>query len=344
MIGSKPGRGMTLALLLAVTAGLPHEAAAQTDEAGVPKGANATDRQGQGPVDETRDTPGRVDDRLRFRVGVTPRYISNYFQTQDDFLSGSATADKESVTVTTLAGEVEYDLVTGSNSSLTAGARIRRNLFHDLDGANSTDLDATLSYKFQPSEVRLGVFRTPRRLVSNSGGNNIYSKTNGFNVEYLTRPSRRLRTRAEYQYARETFSAFAERDVDRHLLSADVRYQIDPLFTPGIGFEYLRGKGRSDNFSYRRPALVLVANSRISDIAYLTFRYRHSRRKFTTDTATDSNFGRIDRRGDLSLYGTTQLGKGFELFGFASRTRSNSNRDARDFTGYETGLGLFFNF
>ena len=337
MIHSEYARGMTLLLLTAVAAmAHPATATAQVSDAKTPEGATRDESQ--------RRAPARENDPLRFRVGVTPRYISNYFQTQDDFQSGSAPIAKEGVTVTTLTGEVDYDLFNRPGSSLTVGARVRRNLFHDLEGAGSTDLDVTLSYKRPPSEFRLGLFHTPRRLVSNSGGDNVYSKTSGFSAEFLTRPAKRLRTRAEYQYARETFSAFDERDVTRHLFAGDVRYQLSPLFTPGIGLEYLRGNGRSDNSSYNRPALVLLANSRISDIAYLTFRYRHSRREFTTDTPTDSNFGRIDRRGDLSFYGTGQLGKGLELFGFASHAHSNSNRDNRDFTGYEAGLGLFSNF
>jgi hypothetical protein len=289
-------------------------------------------------------TAGRRDSRYRVEVGVLPRYISNYFQTQDDFNSATTATPREAAYVTTLSGSFEYDFLQERERTLTGGVRVRRNLFADLDGADSTDIDVTLDYNLQQNQLRLGYFGTPRRLASVTDGGNVYGETNGLRAEYLRRFSRRLRARGGYEFTRETFSRFDERDLSRHQISGDVRYQLSPYFTPGVGFEYVRANAESENFSYKRPALVLLATSRIGDVAYSSLRYRYSDRDYTTDLATGSNFGREDRRHDLSFYSTVQLRRGFSLFGFANHTNNNSNRPNRGFRSYEAGLGLFLRF
>jgi hypothetical protein len=295
-----------------------------------------------------RSAPARSrrsdESRYRFEVGVMPRHITNYFQAQEEFNSATTATPARSVTVTTLSGSFEYDLARDDNSAVTAGLRVRRNLFKDLPGADSTDVDVTLDFDYQPNRFRLGYFGTPRRLASIVAGRNIYAETNGLSAEYFRRINRHWRARGGYQFARETFSEFKERDLSRHQVNGDIRYRVHPYFTPGVGFEYQRGSAESENFSYSRPALVLLATSDIKGRAYLSFRYRFSDREYTTDLAADSNFGREDRRHDVSFYGTVQLGKGFSLFGFAYHTDNNSNRLTRTFTSTESGLGLFYRF
>lgn len=287
---------------------------------------------------------GSDESRYRFEVGVLPRRITNYFQAQDEFNSATTATPVRSVTVLTLSGSFEYDLARGENSATTAGLRVRRNLFRDLPGGDSTDVDATIDFNYQPNRLRLGYFGTPRRLASIVAGRNIYGETHGFSAEYFRRISRSWRARGGYQFARETFSEFNERDLSRHQLNGDVRYRVHPYFTPGVGFEYQRGNAEAQNFSYTRPALVLLATSDIKGRAYLSFRYRYSVRDYTTGLVTDSNFNREDRRNDVSFYSTVQLGKGFSLFGFAYHTDNNSNRLTRTFTSTESGLGLFYRF
>ena len=295
-----------------------------------------------------RSAPARSrrsdESRYRFEVGVMPRHITNYFQAQDEFNSATTATPVRSVTVTTLSGSFEYDLARTEDSTVTAGLRVRRNLFRDLPGADSTDVDATIDFDFQPNRLRLGYFGTPRRLASVVAGRNIYGETHGFSAEYFRRITRQWRARGGYQFARESFSEFKERDLSRHQLNGDLRYRAHPYFTPGVGFEYQRGNAEAANFSYTRPALVLLATSDIKGQAYLSFRYRYSVRDYTTDLAADSNFNREDKRHDVSFYGTVQLGKGFSLFGFAYHTDNNSNRLTRTFTSTESGLGLFYRF
>ena len=299
---------------------------------------------GDRPGANVTRTGRRGESRYRFELGVMPRYISNYFQTFDDFQTGATAVPVKSVYITTLSASAEYDFVREDDKTLTGGVRLRRNFFKDPDGADSTDIDVTLEYDFRPNRLRFAYFGTPRRLASVVSGRNVYSRVNGFNAEYSRRLTRQWRARGGYEFARDTFSEFTERNLSRHELSGDIRYQFSPYFTPGVGFEYLRGNAASENFSYTRPALVLLATSRISDVAYLSFRYRYSDRDYSTGVTTASNFGREDRRHDLSFYGTVNLGRGFSLFGFVYRTDNNSTRVTRSFNSYETGLGLFFRF
>ncbi|HEV2863855.1 MAG TPA: surface lipoprotein assembly modifier [Pyrinomonadaceae bacterium] len=287
---------------------------------------------------------GDDDSRYHVEVGIMPRHISNYFQTFDDFQPGATPVPVTSVTILSLSAHAEYDFVRDEGRTLTGGVRVRRNLFRDLPGGDSTDVDLNLEYDFRPNRLNFKYFGTPRRLASIVGGQNVYSQVNGFGAEYSRRLGRRWRTRGGYEFARDTFSRFSERDLSRHEVSGDVRYQISPYFTPGVGFEYLRGRAESEAFSYTRPAVALLASSRIKDVAYLSFRYRFSDRDYTTDDPTVSNFNREDRRHDISFYGTAQLGKGFSLFGFVYHTDNNSNRLTRTFTSTESGLGLFYRF
>jgi hypothetical protein len=287
---------------------------------------------------------GDDDSRYHVEVGIMPRHISNYFQTFDDFQPGTTPVPVTAVTILTLSAAAEYDFVREDDRTLTGGVRVRRNLFRDLPGGDSTDVDLNLEYDFRPHRLNFKYFGTPRRLASIVGGQNVYSQVNGFGAEYSRRFGRRWRARGGYEFARDTFSRFSERDLSRHEVSGDVRYQISPYFTPGVGFEYLRGRAESEDFSYNRPALALLASSRVKDVAYLSFRYRFSVRNYTTENLLASNFNREDRRHDLSFYSTVRLGRGFSLFGFVYHSDNNSNRLTRTFTSTESGLGLFYRF
>jgi hypothetical protein len=305
---------------------------------------HATQDEGPGRSAPARGRARADESRYHFEIGVMPRYISNYFQTQDEFNSVATVTPIKSVYITTLSGAFEYDLVRKDRETLTAGLRVRRNFFKDLPGADSTDVDVSLDYNFQPNRLRFAYFGTPRRLISVVSGRNIYGETNGLSAEYQRRLSRNWRARGAYFFSRQTFSEFNERDLSLHQVNGDVRYRVSRYFSPGVGFEYQRGKAEDQNFSYTRPALVLLATSDVNGVAYMSFRYRFSKRDYGTDVLTDSNFGREETRHDVSFYSTVRLGGGFSLFGFYYHTNNNSNRASRTFTSYETGLGLFYRF
>ena len=282
--------------------------------------------------------------RDHFEVGVMPRYISNYFESQDEFTSAAAITPKKPVYITTVSASYDHDFIQHKGSTLTGEVRFRRNFYSNLEGADSTDIDVSLNYIFQPNQLRIAYFGTPRRLVSNNGGHHVYGRSTGFDAEYSRQITSRLRARGGYQFARQTFSEFQERNLSQHLLYGSLRYRVNPLFMPGIGFQYLHANGTMENFSYKRPALVLTVTSRLRDVAYFSFRYRGSDRSYDTDVSTDSNFRREDHRHDFSFYGTVQLGRGFSLFGYGDHTTNNSNRQASTYKNNEIGLGLFYRF
>ena len=257
----------------------------------------------------------RVKSRYRVELGVTPRYISNLFRSAGQ-LQHRDHADAEE-------GRFHRDAFSQGRVRSVAGKGVdadsgNARATKHLQGPAGRELDGPrrgphLQCAAQPSAGQLFV-RTPRRLVSVVAGGNVYGETNGFSAEYVRRLSHRWQARGSYQFAHETFSKFKERDLSVHRLSGDVRYRISPYLTPRPGSEeYERGEAESENFSYRRPAIFAVATSEIGKVAYLSVRYRISRRTYLTDVPTNSNFGREDHRRDISSYANVKLGKGFSI-------------------------------
>ena len=283
------------------------------------------------------------DSRYRIEFGVLPHYNSNYFQVAEG-------TPKTSVWITTLSANFGYDFVRREDKTFSGELRLRRNVFSELRNADSTDIDAELAYDFGPNRLELTYFATPRRLSSfdedpiDPSVAIVTNSVNGASLQYARRLTRRLRARTTYEFAREIYNVFKERDLGRHRVGGDVRYRVRQYFTPGIGFEYGRVNARSDAFSRDSTALVLLVGSRFGDRVNTSFRYRFQDRDYLTRNTAFSNFGREDRRHDFTFYGTVNLGRGFSLYGFTYAINNNSSRPTRNFNTYDTGLGLFFRF
>lgn len=284
------------------------------------------------------------DQRLRFEVGVLPRTLDNYYQTQEDFGVAVPSGAAKSVGIVTLSGGVDYDLTRTSSRKVTLGARVRHNLYTNLDHANSTDVDLTLVYDAKPSLFRLGYFGSRHRLVSDGGGTLVYGSTNGLSADYAYRFTKQLRGRIGYRFSRQTYTSSTSRNLSEHAFNADLRYQVVRQFMPSVGVEYSRGNAASDAYSFKRKAVYVGVTSELGDTAYLNFRYRRSQRDYLTNVPTDSYFGREDPRDDLSFYGTVQLGGGFSLFGYANHINNRSTQPSHRFSSNEAGLGLFYRF
>ncbi|HEX8472997.1 MAG TPA: surface lipoprotein assembly modifier [Pyrinomonadaceae bacterium] len=308
----------------------------QLDDAAQP---NREDRPGQN-IPPTRRASGS---RYHVEFGVLPHYNNNYFQASD-------TEPRTALWITTLSANFGYDFVRADRKTLSGELRLRRNVFSDLRNADSTDVDASLGYDFGANRLEFTYFVTPRRLSSfeddpvSSLNNTVFNSVNGASLQYARRVTRRVRTRASYEFAREIYTAFKDRDLARHRFSTDVRYRVRPFFTPGIGYEYSQNNARSDIFNRHSNALLLLVGSTIKERLTMSFRYRYSVRDYTTNDITSSNFGRQDRRNDVNFYATVNLPKGFSIYGFASTIDSNSSRVARSFNSTESGIGLFYRF
>jgi len=298
----------------------------------------ADQRQEDRPIGLVRRTPRNTNKRYRFEFGVLPRYNSNLFESEDE-------APKQGAFIISPEGSFEYDLVRREGSTLRAGLRLRRNIFTNLDGADSTDIDLALGYEFGRNRLAVAYLGTPRRLAFiDSSNQNVYNSINAVRFDYALRMTRRLRVRTSYEFGREEYTEFKERDSSRHDVRGSIRYRLRNYFAPGIGFEYQRINGRSDTYTREGLALVLLLESTIRDVANMSFRYRYWDRDYLTLDPSSSNFGRQDRRHDITLYSNVKLGKGFWLFGLFSYNDNNSSRLTRTFTGYESGVGLFYRF
>lgn len=290
--------------------------------------------------------PVTVDeaDRLRVQFGVMPRFITNYFQAEDEFNASTNVVPKTTAHIVTLSANVEYDILNQDDKVLQIRGRVRPNFFTNLNGADSTDIDAAVAYTSGPSQFTITYFGTPKRLSSIVSGMKVYGETEGFNTEYVRKLSKLWRARVSYQYSRETFSAFKERDLSIDQVRGDVRFRLSRAFMPSVGFEYRRAYARVNNYDYKRPALMFSVTSEIGSAVYMNFRYRYSDRTYLTDLPTDSNFGREDHRHEFSFYGNFQLGGGLSLFAFADHTTNHSNLITHEFKSEDGGLGLFYQF
>lgn len=327
----------------AAQAGQPADQAAANAAPQVQERALGSPEAAPGPA--VKSTPATDEaDRFHLQVGVMPRFVGNYFQTEDEFNTSTTPIPKKRADIITFSASLAYDLVKNPGETLTANVRVRPNLFTNLKGADSTDLDANIVYSKGPNQITIGYFGTPKRLSSIVAGQRIYGETEGFNVEYLRSLAKRWRIRGSYQYSRETYSAFAERNLSLDQFRADVRYKLNPLFMPSVGFEYRRAYAAVDNSDYKRPALLLSVTSEVGKFAYLNLRYRYSDRTYLTNVPTDSNFGREDHRYEFNFYGTFQLGHGFSVFAFADHISNHSNSITHAFKSKDGGLGLFYQF
>lgn len=275
--------------------------------------------------------------------GTMGRKISNYFEAENDFHALYA-APRVSPYVVTLSGRIAYNLLDDDNRTLTAGLRMRHNFYTDLAGADSDELDASLYYKSRPDEFRLELYRKPSRLVGTINRRNVYAATNRVNVEYVHRLTERVRAGAQYEYSRENYTERPEHDLTRQVVNASVQYKFAPWFEPGIGVEYEHGDGRSDNFTYEQVSPVLILNSSIWPVAYMGVSYKWYDRKYLKAGAGESNYQRIDRRQNVSFYGTLRVGGGLSVFSFVYYTKSNSNQSSSSFSSCDAGVGLFYRF
>jgi hypothetical protein len=291
------------------------------------------------PVVTSTQRTGRGE-RYRIEVGVMPRFNSNLFEAEDD-------AVKRSSFITTLSARGEYDLIRRDSLTVTGSAQLRYNIFKDVANANSAELDFALRFLSRKNDLQTRFFTTPERLAFITGaGQFVHNSSTGFNLDYTRRIGRRFRARGTYQLARESYEgdAFDDRNSTRHRFAAEGRYKIHDLFQPGLGVEYDRVNARSENFSRNGIAPVLILVSAYKNIIYTGARYRYIRRDYDTDDPLLPNFERTDYRHDFNIYSSVRLARQWRLFGFFSALENNASRPGRSFSGYQTGLGLYFVF
>jgi hypothetical protein len=284
--------------------------------------------------------PSVGDKRYRFEVGILPRFNNNLFEDEDD-------AAKRSAFITTLSAKAEYDFIRKDRRTFTGVAQIRYNIYKGLKEANSIDIDLGMRLQSGKNDLQTTYFTTPERLAFITRDNLVvHSRTQGLNLDYTRRLTRRFRARGNYQTANENYegTTFDDRNNTRHRLTGDVRYRLYDLFQPGIGVEYERINARSENFQRHSLGPILLVVSSYKDIVYTSARYRYIQREYDTDNPLLSNFGRRDNRHDFSIYSTIKLNRQLRLFAFYNALDNSSSFASRSFSGYQTGAGLYFRF
>ncbi|MBI4468913.1 MAG: DUF560 domain-containing protein [Acidobacteria bacterium] len=325
--------------------GLPQQDPAASKPSAKPPSSNQAGREQDVLADPQRDESPEVKIRLptarqgryRFELGVLPRYNSNLFE-------ATGGAPRQVDFITTLSAKFGADLFRRGTTALTSEFQFRRHTYDRVNQADSSNFDVALGYESGRSRLELTYFSTPRRLAFISGTQNVFNSVNGVEVEYSRPLTRRSRVRGSYEFAREIYSVLKDRDAGRNKFSADVRYRVHQALVPGIGFEWERVDAQSENFARRGAALVLLLNSQIKDVAWMSIRYRYTERDYTSIDPTAGNSGRNDRRHDIRFYSNIKLTKRWSLFVYNSYTNNRSTRARRTFTGDELGIGTFFRF
>ena len=278
--------------------------------------------------------------RYRVEVGILPRFNSNLFEAEDD-------AVKRSSFITTLSARGEYDFVRRDRMTITGSAQVRYNIFKDVANANSADIDLGMRFFSGKNDLQTTFFITPERLAFITGaGQYVHNSSTGFNLDYTRRIGSRFRLRGAYQLTSESYegSAFDDRNSTRHRVALEGRYKIHDLFQPGLGVEYDRVNADSENYSRNGIAPIILLVSSYKNIIYTGARYRYIRREYDTDNPLLPNFDRTDYRHDFSIYSSVRLARQWRVYGFFNALENNSSRIGRSFTGYQTGLGLYFLF
>ena len=276
-------------------------------------------------------------------LGLMPRVISNYFEAQDEFNTGTASTPAQAAHIVAASASLNYNMLQASGSTLSAGLRVQHDFFTNFSHADSTDVDATLDYTSKLGRLNLGYFTTRHRLVSTGVAGSVYDTSQGFTVEYLRNLTSRLRVRARYRFSHDSYSQFKDRNLTQDEFSGDLRLMIKPYFMPGIGYDYARTTVASRLYDYDRYAPFVTLTSEIGP-AYLTFRYRSAIRRYTAAAPTDSHFGRRDQRDQFTFYGTIGLGRGLSVFAYEDYIKNHSNVVYGNFRTNEAGVGLFYQF
>jgi len=120
----------TAAIATAASAQAAAGQPAQTSSSGTGDTAGQQETTVEGPQDiqagqsvaaPTRSSAGTGPS---FEFGVEPRYISNYFEAQDEFNSSAPVTPAKSVGIITVSGSLDYNFVQNANSKITGGVRM----------------------------------------------------------------------------------------------------------------------------------------------------------------------------------------------------------------------------
>ena len=277
------------------------------------------------PEDET--DLGRLGVELRIGSIVA----GNFFQAPDEL-------PKEDV----LAGTGETRLLFPLGGSRSSGyAAFGGTLFDEFDPSLSFTAGARLHGGIQLLDGRVSYrTRSPRIEVGDSLG---FADVLIVEGSYRLRPVRAFHVEGLVGFDRQTYGISSARDNRALELGGAIRYYgFGYEFSPEIGATFGGRDVETDQEDYDQRTLWLTLRSSLGSSLFLSVRYRHRLRDYTTADALASNFAREDVRQDVTVTVDVALSERWSVTGYFSFDDADSTKASRTFQTHYLWTGLTY--
>lgn len=265
---------------------------------------------------------------LEVLVKVGAAYFGNFFQ-------APAGESRESVRAATGELKVVQPFGSGSYVFATAGGT----LYGEFDP--SSNLLGGFGWSTWPHllEAYAGYrLHTPRLDVGDTLG---FANLFYLQGSYAVRPARVIQLEALIDYYDETHGQRAERDNTFLDLGGALRYRgLDHLFSPELGVAVGTRDVAADTEDFSQRTFWITVRSIPTSRLSLRARYRNRLREYSVGDAAASNFGRQDRRHQLTLSTAFSLRDELRWTVHYSFRHGTSTKASRNFDTHNIRTGL----
>lgn len=268
---------------------------------------------------------------VEFQVNAS--YIANFFQVPDEL-------PKRNVTAWTGDGRVDFPFAGRRGRAFLRASGTVYNEFAPGAGLAGGGRWSVGPHEF---DATAGVrWRSPRVEVGNQIGSADLVYASG---SYGVRPVRQFELSALVDYYRATYSTSTSRNHDAFDAGGAVRYRgFGYEFMPEAGAALGRLDARLDTEDYDQRTFWIAASSIPARPVYLSVRYRHRWRGYSTDNVAASSFGREDTRHQLTITADVGLAARWSWLLYSSFEDARSTRASRMFTTQLLLTGLAYRF
>lgn len=280
-------------------------------------------------ADATQDSePPPSPTPLEVLVGAGAGHFGNFFQ---------APGGEPHESVRAASGEVK--VVRPFESGSYAFAEAGGTLYRQFDP--SSKLLAGFGWSAWPHLVQVYAgyrSHTPRLDVGDTLG---FANVLFLHASYEVRPTHPIQLEALVDYYDGTHGQQAERDNTFMDVGGAVRYRgLDDLFSPELGMAFGSFDAATDTEDYDQRTLWVTLRSVPTPTLSLRLRYRNRQREYSIGDVAASNFGREDRRHELTVTTGLSLRDDLRWMVSCSFQHATSTKATRNFdTNYiSTGL------
>lgn len=212
--------------------------------------------------------------------------------------------------------------IPGFSPAFGAGVGLERT--HDV-----VAFDASAAYLWNRPAAEIGSGLGPANLLRLDG-------------EGSWRPIGAVQLIGRGEYRQERYPSLATRDGTAYEAGPMLRFRgFGHAFAPEGGMLFGRRDAGDANQAYRERTLVVGASSLTFGYRlYLSARYRRRVRTYTAPHPPATNFGRVDRRRQVSVTAALALGGGVSWVVYYARERGLSSRTGENFTTGFLSVGL----